>query len=144
MSCGPSATRMMAATKGVDPGEAAVRAATPHYDPVNGTPLTDLQPTLQKEGFPDAALRPQRVEDLQRATENLDPAIVRMTNSQGGGHYVVVDDVVTGPDGGRTVYGRDPADGSHFAMPEKDFDAHRPADQWAVTTNKIDKNAPGT
>lgn len=128
-SCVIASSRMIAETQtGRNIPESDLRAQSTAmgpggYDPAGGTDMTLGDDLLRENGVSGASeFGPLSIDDLDAATANGDPAMVRLQHAGGGGHAVVVDGVSTAPDGTRMITIRDPGgSGSSQTMPVTQF-----------------------
>lgn len=129
-SCAIASIRMMVATvTGRNVPESHLRMRSQVYPgafTAGGTFPNNLPPLMRDYGLHTPRYYDhQSIDDLQRATANGYPAIaiVQAPNAPVA-HAIVVDGVLTNPDGSRTVFGRDPwppGQGEAFAIPEEQF-----------------------
>ncbi|MBL8743789.1 MAG: hypothetical protein JNK04_21920, partial [Myxococcales bacterium] len=133
-SCVIASSRMIADTQtGRNIPEADLRAQSTAmgppggYNPATGTYMSTADDLLRQNGVSNASeFGPLSVDQLQTATANGDPAMVRLQhyNAAGqpsGGHAIVVDGVTTNPDGTRMLTIRDPSPPGSHTISEQQF-----------------------
>ena len=118
-TCGPTSCAMVLNSAGI---EVDLRAVISQSGVTSaGNTMPRLVRVLNDNGLPVKRILGATVEDIAAATENGDPAIVRMTLDRGG-HAVVVDGV-TIRNGQQVVAIRDPAGGRQYFTPIEEFRA---------------------
>jgi RHS repeat-associated protein len=130
-SCGIAAARMIIASKtGKDVAEATLRSQSGDMEggwaSGKGTHMESLPELLRQHGVDAGDMKNVTVAELQQMTDNgNNPALVHIQHAEQpgsgpGAHFIVVDEVVTMPDGTRVLHIRDP-DGNMRAMTEDQF-----------------------
>jgi Peptidase C39 family len=135
VACGPTSCGMVLNTAGkpVDIGNLLKQT---QISSTEGTRINKLAEVLRANGIKDARwLRKVSIDDLAKATNQGNPAIVHLRLGRGD-HYVLVDGI-TLRQGQKVVAIRDPAGGRQYFTPLQEFTQSFKGD--AVLTNSIRK-----
>jgi Peptidase_C39 like family len=120
MACGPTSCGMVldTARKPVDLSALIKETET---NSIVGSYTNKLADTLKAQGVEGARWSPEvSFKELQNSIKSGDPAIALIKNSQGGGHFVVIDGI-TKRLGKDVVAIRDPWKGEQYFLPVQEF-----------------------